>query len=145
MKFTLKTCLAGAAALAMVGSAAAQAAGSVQSTTGDTGSVVVVRDGEIYSIGAGDQVFPGDVIATRTVGSVVISANGCVVTLDGGEEVTIDESFCQPAAVREASVAGGESGGFVAGNTGAILLGAGAVAVLAAIAADDDDDDPVSP
>jgi len=144
MKFTIKTALAGVAALAMVGSAAAQAAGSVTSTTGDTGSVVVVRDGEIYSIGANDQLFPGDVIATRRSGSAILMVNGCEVALDGGEEVTVDANVCDAAAVRDASIDAGGDMTF-AGNTGPIILGAGAVAVLVALAADDDDDDPVSP
>ena len=144
MKFTLKTALAGVAALAMVGSAAAQAAGSVQSTTGDVGSVVVVRDGEIYSIGASDQLFPGDVIATRRSGSATLVVNGCTVTLDGGEEVTVDENVCDAAAIRDASIDSSGDMSF-AGVNGPIILGAGAVAVLAVLAADDDDDDPVSP
>ena len=50
------------AAFAVAPVAQAEIAGTVGATTGDVGSVLVVRDGEVYSLATGDTLLVGDVV-----------------------------------------------------------------------------------
>ena len=134
------------AALAVAPLAQAEIAGTVGATTGDVGSVLVVRDGEVYSLATGDTLLVGDVVATRSSGSVLLSLAGCSVSLDRLEQIEIGATSCARGAVTGASVAAATAGS-TAVTSAPLLLGAAGVAALAALAADGDDDDdlPVSP
>ncbi len=133
--------------LALAPSAQAEIAGTVESMTGENGSVLVVRDGEIYSLSQGDMLLVGDIVATRTAASVLLSLTGCSINLAGTEQIAIGPNSCVPGAVSSVSVAGVATSTTVAA-TGPLLLGAASLTTLSALAAaadDEGDDLPVSP
>ena len=131
--------------------ALAQQVGQVVSTGGGLGNVLVTRDGETYPILEGDPVFENDIISTRRGGSVSISANGCRVGLGGLSQVAVNDRFCSPGAVAEATnpaatvsqVRPAVAGMTLSGPT--VLLGVGGAAVLGALALSGGDDSPASP
>ena len=93
------------AAFAVAPAAQAEVAGTVGATTGDLGSVLVVREGEVYSLSTGDTLLVGDIVATRSAGSVLLSLTGCNVSLGGVEQIEIGAASCLQGAVTSASVA----------------------------------------
>ncbi|MEL7547235.1 MAG: hypothetical protein AAGJ84_11325 [Pseudomonadota bacterium] len=125
--------LVSAASWALLGTAQAQSAGIVASTTGDPGGVLVTRDGESYSILEGDPVFPGDIISTTSAARAAVTAFGCTVNLDANRAITLDGQFCQPTAVT--SVSGGASDASTGGGGSAALLGGVGLAALVGLAA----------
>ena len=135
------------AAFAVAPVAQAEVAGTVGATTGDLGSVLVVRDGEVYSLSTGDTLLVGDIVATRSAGSVLLSLTGCNVSLGGVEQIEIGAASCLQGAVTSASVAAATTT-TVAATTAPLLLSAAGLATLGALAAGGDDDGgdlPVSP
>jgi hypothetical protein len=151
MKFSIGPIGCALLSLLMPGSAVAQEVGQVVSTGGGLGNVLVTRDGETYPILEGDPVFANDIISTRRGGSASIRANGCRVGLSGLNQVIINDGFCSPGAVAEATNPAATvsqatptvAGVGISGST--ILLGVGGVAVLGALAVGGGDDSPASP
>ncbi len=147
---------------ALIPSASAQLAGTVAAVSGEVGSVIVLRDGEIYALNPGDFLIVGDVVTTRRNASVELSLTGCSLKLGGREQIEIDTNACPTGRVRAES-SGGEtvtaaettvsSGGSALGgtlgglSTSTVLLGVAGAATVAALAAGGggDDDRPVSP
>lgn len=125
--------LAALTALAMVGSAHAQSAGVVASTSGDPGGVLVTRDGETYSILSGDPVFDGDIISTTSSAGAAVSAYGCTVSLRSNRAITLDGAFCDPGAIT--SVSGSASSSAGGGGGSAAVLGGVGLAALVGLAA----------
>lgn len=150
MKFSAKAILASAALAALAPAALAQLETlTVTGITGDVGSVIVMRGGETYSLQMGNVLLPGDVIMTRSTGTITIN-NGstCARSLTGLQSITIGTDFCttQVASVDTTSAVGGEAA-IAGGGTGAAfpVLGALAAAGAAAAAAGGGDDGPSSP
>ena len=149
-------------------SAIAQGVGTISAMTGETGSVVVVRGGQTYSLKAGDTVFEGDRIVTRSGGTVTIDAMGCSVPLGASQTAQVGSSFCTaaPQTVTEqvvtetaptsttttasstagGSTAAGGAAGF-AGVSSTVFVVGGVIIGSAVIvaAASDDEDEPASP
>lgn len=138
-------------AAAMVGTmpfaASAQATtGTVTEYTGVTGQFIVERDGEIYSLSTGKELFAGDVVRMKlpVSGDATVSYGGCTYSIPAGQDITLDDSFCETMAGLEPSEAElaasntpppltGEGAG--AGNApliiGGIVVAAGGVAAAA--------------
>lgn len=125
--------LAALTALAIVGTAHAQSAGLVASTSGDPGGVLVTRDGETYSILTGDPVFEGDIISTTSSASASVTAFGCTVSLRSNRAITLDRAFCDPSAIT--SVSGSASNAAGGGGGSAAVLGGVGLAALVGLAA----------
>ncbi|MEO0550718.1 MAG: hypothetical protein AAFZ91_12425 [Pseudomonadota bacterium] len=152
---SIKFSLAAALSTAIVGSAVAQAVGTVSSLPGELGSVLVTRGGSTYSLSAGDPLFEGDVITTRSDGSVSLNAFGCAQSLSSSATVTVSAAtFCETTpVVVEQPAAGGTNvagGGGAGGGSGVglgLAAGAAAITIAAVSSGGDDDDDtaPVSP
>jgi hypothetical protein len=53
------------------------------------GSVLVLRGGQVYELNAGDSVFPGDQVFTRTNGALRFSFGGCDIGLGGQQSISI--------------------------------------------------------
>lgn len=89
-------------AAAMAQSAFAQQAGegSVTYLRTEPGSVLVQRGGEVYQLGEGDVVMPGDLVFTRTNGAVRFSINGCVVVMGGQSSITVNDKVCTTPPVQ---------------------------------------------
>lgn len=133
--------------------------GDVVSTTGDTGSVVVERQGNLYSLSEGDDLFEGDIVQTTSNGSTTLNftaADGtpCTVTLTASQIFAVTGASCSappPVAMTSTQIAALE-GTAVAGTAGSgvgaavfgIPAALGAVGVAAA-AGGDDDGTPASP
>lgn len=150
MKFKAKAILASAALAALAPAALAQLETvTVTGITGEVGSVIVMRGGETFSLQSGNVLLPGDVIMTRSAGSITIS-NGsvCSRSLTGLQSITIGSDFCtqQIASVDTGGPLSGEAA-IAGGGTGAAfpVLGALAAAGAAAAAAGGGDDGPSSP
>jgi len=91
-----RTIIAGIAAFALSGTfMIAAAASSVTAVTGETGSVIVVRGGESFSLQAGDPLFEGDRIVTRTAGTADITTDNCERTIPASSTIVIDAEFCE--------------------------------------------------
>lgn len=73
--------------------------GKVVEIEGPQGSVIVVRGSQAYSLVAGDVLFEGDRIVTRSNGVVTISANGCEKTLSPTMSVIVDDELCNVAPI----------------------------------------------
>jgi hypothetical protein len=146
MSFILRAAIAGLAVSAMSLSAQAQEVGSVTTVTGDTGSVIVVRGSETFSLAAEDVLFEGDQVITQSAGATEITAYECTRTLGALEAITIAQDFCTQviASVAEdgtiladaAIIEGGTVGGILPFAAGGLLAAGG---VAAAAAAGDDD------
>lgn len=139
---------AGAFLVGVSGAALAQTngpVGEVSNLAGPSGSVLVIRGNVTYTLQAGDKLFAGDRVFTRTNGSVDVKYYQCALALAGAQSIDI-QSNCGIGAVTlsaDASV-GGVAIGTAAGGVGAtpILL---STALLAAGAAALGDDGPSSP
>lgn len=78
--------------------AESSARGSVIEHSGETGDLIVSRDGVIYWLSAGDDLFSEDVVRAQNAETAKISFNGCEFTLPEKEDVTLDDQFCVLAA-----------------------------------------------
>lgn len=100
MKLALFLAVAGSALVAS-GASAQQAAnptsqiGRVVSVEGPADSVLVFRGSQSYSLAAGDLLFEGDRVFTRTNGKAVLSTSGCQRELPEISSVVVDEEFCE--------------------------------------------------
>lgn len=136
----------------VAGSAFAQGIGTITAISGETGTVIVQRGADTYSLGLNDELFPGDKIVTREGGTVQFSAYGCSVDLEGGSMATLNADFCAttPVTTTAEVLPPAEpvvTGVTAASNTGLLigagLLGAGAIA--AAAGSGGGNDTPASP
>lgn len=129
--------------------------GSVTGLSSEVGSVIVIRDGQPYSLAEGDALFEGDIIQTRpesaaTPGTVTLTVGGCEQVLQPGQQIVVNAAFCNTPAAALTAEQITILGGVTAPPVGAAGIIAGAVAAAgAAAAATGDDDDggttPVSP
>jgi len=72
-----------------------QAVGTVTAAVGggETQSVLVLRGGQVYALRAGDSIFAGDTVFTRTTGALRFNIGACDVGLGGQRQ------FVVPAAM----------------------------------------------
>ena len=64
-------------------------------------SVLVMRNGSVYGLRIGDEVFEGDRIFTRANGSLQFSFNGCDLSLAGQQAVNLSNPFsCESPVIR---------------------------------------------
>ena len=128
-----------AAAIALSGTLMiAQAATSVASTTGEEGGVVVVRGGETFALGAGDTLFEGDRIVTRSEATAEITGEACTRTIPASSTIVIGDDFCTVTIASADETILADAGAISEGTgTGALLpilgiVGAGGAAAAAA-------------
>jgi len=142
MFFKNRTAIAAlmAGVLLAPGAMAQQTSGNlVVSLDGPAGSVLVLRGNETFSLVAGDTLFEGDKVFTRSNGAVKITFSGCEQNLVGASSIEIGAAFCNatPFTLAQNDVVGGvtigASGGGGIGATPILLglLGAGGVAAAA--------------
>lgn len=144
-------------AAALLPAAATAQVGNVSAITGETGTVIVQRGTETFSLGADNQIFPGDKITTRTGGTVDLTAYGCTVSIPSEATLVIaatPEEFCTRAPITLAdsttpavttTTTTATIGGVPVGTAvvGGVIVGG--VIIAAASGGDDDDDTPASP
>ncbi|MEX1250521.1 MAG: hypothetical protein WEA77_04915 [Hyphomonas sp.] len=112
----------------------AHAASSVAATTGEAGSVIVVRGGETFSLVAGDPLFDGDRIVTRAGATVDIAVDGCTRTLPETSTIVIDAAFCEAVFASADQTILAEAGITQGATTGAALPILGVLAAGGAVA-----------
>lgn len=151
------TALAAAAPLAIAQSETAAVEtvnqmGSVTSLSTEIGSVIVVRDGELYSLAEGDVLIEGDIIQTlpesaATPGTATLMVGGCEQVLEPGEQIVVNAAFCDVTPVALTGEQITALGGLPAAPPGIGAAGiiGGAVAAAAAAVTATNDDTPASP
>lgn len=122
---------------------AATRVGQASLVEGETGSVIVQREGATYSLGSGDPVFLGDRISTTGVGRVVLDATGCQRVVEPMSTMVLTANLCA-APITQVGSPGILSGGAVSTPVAA-AAGAGALGLYVATRDNDDGgEDPVS-
>ncbi len=146
MSILLRAAIAGLAVSAISLSALAQEVGSVATVTGDTGSVIVVRGAETFSLAAEDVLFEGDQVITQSAGATEITAYECTRTLGALEAITLAPDFCTQviASVAADGTILAEAAIIEGGGIGAALPIAGIVLAGGAAAAAGGGDDGAS-
>ena len=145
----LRVAIAGFAVSAICFSASAQEAGSVTTVTGETGSVIVVRGTETFSLAENDILFEGDQVITQSEGGTEITAYECSRTLGALESITIAPDFCTQtiASVAQDEIVLADNEIVGGGGVGTALPVIGALAAAggaAAVAGGGDEDSPSS-
>lgn len=77
------------------------AQGSVIEYAGAPGELVVSRDGIIYYLSTGDDLFENDILRSKEESTSTIVYNGCVFELPASEDVSLDEEFCALVGVKK--------------------------------------------
>lgn len=117
---------------------------TVVSVSPDAGSVVVVRGAETFSLSPGDELLNGDVIVTRSSGSVSIaSGDACTRDLSGLQSITIGPDICvqqiesleQTASSEVQAPTGTSDAVAVASSSTQVMTVLGGVALAGAVAA----------
>ena len=146
MSFILRAAIAGFAVSAISLSAQAQGVGSVATITGETGSVIVLRGTETFSLSANDVLFEGDQVITQSAGATEVTAFGCTRTLAALQSITLAPDFCTQAIASVAADATilAEAAIIEGGGIGAALPIAGLVVAGGAAAAAGGGDDGAS-
>lgn len=126
-----------AAAIALSGTLMiASAETSVTSTTGEAGGVVVVRGGETFSLSAGDPLFDGDRIVTRSEATAEIAGEACTRSIPASSTIIIGDDFCTAVIASAEETILADAGAISEGTgTGAALPIIGALAVAGGAAA----------
>ena len=68
--------------------------GSVVETTGPGASVVVLRGAQAYTLGAGDLLFDGDKVFTRSTGTARLRLELCELDLPEASFIEVDAAIC---------------------------------------------------
>jgi hypothetical protein len=115
--------------------------GQVVEHLGETGDLIVLRDGVVYYLSTGDDLFQADILRSENADAASITYNGCEFTLPEKQDVTLDDEFCAFAMVEEPSMAQiASEGGTTLGATtiatnanapfiiGGVVLSAGGIA-----------------
>ena len=76
----------------------------------------MTRGGSTYSLAAGDPIFEGDRITTRSNGAITITANGCTVSLEAESSTVVNDAFCNVEVVTLSTEVGAGSFELVEGN-----------------------------
>lgn len=91
-----------------------QAYGMVIEHAGNQGELIVSREGIVYWLSTGDDLYTNDVLRAQEADMATITYKGCVMTLPQKEDVTLDDEFC--ALV----IADGPTMAQVAGDSGVL-------------------------
>ncbi|MEL6756005.1 MAG: hypothetical protein AAFP81_06175 [Pseudomonadota bacterium] len=99
--------IAGAFGLSLIGSATAEQkeAGTVLKHSGEAGDLIASRDGVVYWLSTGDNLFPNDIIRASRSNVSTIDYDGCTFTLPEKQDVLLDENFCDLTAVYQPTMA----------------------------------------
>jgi len=73
--------------------------GEVVSFSGNNGELIMSRDGVVYWLRPGSKLLTGDIVRSKKATVAVIAFDGCEFELPAGEDVFLDEEFCDPAIV----------------------------------------------
>ena len=110
---------------------------TVTGVTGETGSVIVMRGPDTFSLKDGDTLQDGDVVMARAGGTVTVN-NGLLCSRDLGslQSITISENLCDQliASVDSSGVISGAEG-VGGGGIGAAAPIIGGAAILGGAAA----------
>ena len=68
-----------------------QAVGTVTVLPTPEGSVLVLRGGQVYQLRAGDAIFVGDTVFTRTNGTLRFTVSGCDVGIGGQSQFVVPQ------------------------------------------------------
>lgn len=148
--------MAAAAATLPFAATAQTAPGTVTEYTGEYGDFIVSRDGVSYSLSTGEDLMAGDIIRATAADTATITYDGCTYTIPAGQDITLDDAFCEkmaslenpapetttvetPAPRGEIVTASGVNTPLVIGG---VVVAAGGIA---AAAGGDSDDSPSSP
>lgn len=82
-----------------------KARGNVTSFSGVPGDLIVSRDGVVYWLSLGDDLFENDTVRSRTDDPASIIYDGCEFTLPDGVDVLLDNEICVLATGQESSMA----------------------------------------
>ncbi|NQY14325.1 MAG: hypothetical protein HRT81_10765 [Henriciella sp.] len=115
--------------------------GQVVEHLGETGDLIVLRDGVVYYLSTGDDLFHADILRSENADVASVTYSGCTFTLPEKEDVTLDDEFCAFAMGEEPSMAQiASEGGTTLGATtiatnanapfiiGGVVLSAGGIA-----------------
>lgn len=75
--------------------------GRVTEFTGDHGELIVARDGVVYWLSSGDELFSADVVRSMKSGTATIVYRECELTLPKDKDVILDNEFCELGAANE--------------------------------------------
>lgn len=70
------------------------AQGSVIEFQADQGELIVFRDGIIYYLMEGDDLFVNDILRAKDENTTTITFRGCTFELPASEDVILDDEFC---------------------------------------------------
>lgn len=107
--------------------------GSVMDHSGEPGELIVSRDGIVYWLSTGDDLFENDVLRAQEADSATIRFKGCVFTLPEQEDVELDDEFCVVAAADEPSMAAIASEAATFSETSAIPTGVNAPLIVGGV------------
>ena len=81
------------------------AIGSVVEHLGESGELIVSRDGIVYFLTTGDDLFDDDIVRAQHADASTIRVYGCTFTLPEKKDVSLGEEFCSLAAIEPTSMA----------------------------------------
>ncbi len=121
--------IAAASALqsASIASAREVSQGTVLEHAGEPGELIVSRDGVIYWLSTGDELFSDDVLRAQKADTSTITFNGCVITLEAKVDTVLDDQACTALILSDTTTmaeTAAESGSAVGPFDGAINAGA---------------------
>jgi len=70
------------------------AQGSVIEFTGEQGELIVARDGIIFYLVKGDELFQNDVLRAKDGDTTTIVFQGCVLELPAAKDIELDDELC---------------------------------------------------
>lgn len=123
----------GLLAPSMMAFAQKQANGMVIEHAGDEGELIVSRDGIVYWLSTGDDLYSDDVVRAQNADMATITYNGCVMTLPQKEDVTLDDEFCALVVLDEPTMAQVASEGSVLTGSTPITTAANAPLVVGGV------------
>ena len=107
--------------------------GQVVEHLGETGDLIVLRDGVVYYLSTGDDLFQADILRSEKADAATVTYNGCSFTLPEKQDVTLDDEFCAFALGEEPSMAQIASEGGTALGTTTIATNANAPFIIGGV------------
>lgn len=82
----------------------AQERGEVVKYIGVHGELIMSRDGVVLWLTEGTALKKGDILRSKQDGVATINFDGCEYKLPAGEDIILDDNFCQPRSMAEFAV-----------------------------------------
>lgn len=125
---TVGVVAAAIAATSFTALAQKNAEGSVVEYSGIPGELIVSRDGIVYYLSTGEDLFNGDILRSKEGDVATITYRGCTYDLPSNEDVALDDEFCALIVAEEPTMAMAASGGAesIGLNLGAVVNSANA-------------------